>query len=337
MSADPFFIDLKRKDVYSAFTYCAPAPVSVSAMEILHTRSVKKWEFTISDHKLRHTHIAEDQAQQLISNWTQCFPYESTWVQKNVGLPSILIRLDMVVTPRGIEVFEVEERPAGFALLASISSRFRLEFRQMIDEWELAFGRKIGVVVSTRRRSGEEELMQNVLDLRVHRGVPKEDSGVLYIVRAEPEESDYHCLQDRSISTLLTKGMKDYGVPLHLWRHVPDDVAELPWSTGFALKPHQGSKMHGTFLYHPSLPPGSVSRTRVESLVRNKQVEYVQDWIEPEHHSFLPKDYFLVRRIFWGWSPQKAAWKCMGGPWVARSNVRVHGATDAIVGEVETR
>ncbi len=271
---------------------------------------------------------------ELISPWEKHFPREETWVWQNVGKPSLLIRVDMAFQKDGsCGIYEIEERPAGMGVAVEISPAFHHRLRTLYHAWTEAYGR-LAIVVSSKRSNGDDELLCEHLGVDVWRGLPPAVDGSLYFVRAEPHEVEYHQLGARSVTTLRTEGDKRYGVPLGLWRRIPDNLDDLPWQSGFALKPKQGSKMRNVYLWHPSRPKGTETKGKLRKVIQDKKVYYIQDWISPETPEFLPKGYFLIRRIFWGWHPGKKQWICLGGLWNARPNVRLHGATDAIFGEV---
>jgi len=231
-------------------------------------------------------------------------------------------------------IYEVEERPAGIGVAMEISPTFNRRMCDLFRAWKKVYG-KMAIVVSAERSAGDDELLREYLGVKIWKGLPPAIDGFLYFVRAEPHEVEYHQLGARSVTTLRTKGDKRYGVPLGLWRLIPDNPDDnLPWQKGFALKPKQGSKMRNVYLWHPSRPSGTETKGKLKKVIQDKKVHYLQDWVSPETPEFLPEGYFLIRRVFWGWHPEKEQWTCLGGLWNARPNVRLHGATDAIFGEV---
>ena len=43
---------------------------------------------------------------------------------------------------------------------------------------------------------------------------------------------------------------------------------------------------------------------------------------------------WMMYRVFFGYNLHHGRWECCGGGWVARPNLRIHGASDAICGPI---
>lgn len=280
-------------------------------------------------------HMATRLAEELIVPWEKHFPREDTWVQKELGKPSLLVRLDMVKRPDGSYGFyEVEERPMGIGIASLISHEFQTRARDMFIAWR-GFYRPIAFVVSESRCGKCDDLvLKETLGLTVITGMPKRNGNTLYFVRAEPDEVEFHALSEHSVSTISTEGDKSYGVPLGLWKPIPQNHDALPWTDGFALKPRQGSKMKHVYLWHPSRVKGIESKNKIKRVIDEGKVAYYQEWLPPERYSLFQEDHFLVRRVYWGWDPRSTRWQCLGGLWNSRPNHRIHGATDSVFGEI---
>ena len=296
---------------------------------------VNGWSFNVMPKILTiRSEEVEKLERGIIKPWSSHYFWENTWVQKELNIPSILIRLDMAFHSDGsIGVYEVEERPSGMGVTMKISPAFAGAFKAIYGVWERTYG-NLEFVVSSRREKGDDELVGELMGVKVWKGLPTISDNSLYFVRADPDEKDYYQLGARSVTTIVSKGDKSYGVSLNLWRPIPDSSENLPWDKGFALKPRQGSKLKDVYLWHPSKFKGTHSKNQLLRAIQEKRVHYFQSWISPETHEFLPQDYFLIRRIYWGWDPIVKKWFCLGGIWNARPNTRVHGAPDALFGEV---
>lgn len=292
------------------------------------------WEFQVDgENALYLSGQHQSQVLKLLAAWEREFPWEETWVRKETGKPSLVIRLDLAVQPDGsLGIYEIEERPAGMGISATLNEVFRGRLSNLVEKWQREYG-PISIVISHRRNSGDDFVLENLMGVKVVKELPPEECwNHLFLVRANPDEKEYWDFAHRSISSLRSKGDKSYGLALGLWTRIPEDTNLLPWDKGFALKPKQGSKTKGITLWHPSKMKGTATRTRIEDEINSGRAKYVQGWIEPERHKFLPPNYYLIRRVFWGWDPVLNKWNYLGGNWNARPNVIIHGATDSIHG-----
>lgn len=297
--------------------------------------TIGKWEFNVDGENVLYlSGQHRGQIEKLLAAWEREFPWENTWVRRETGKPSLIVRLDLSVQADGsLGIYEIEERPAGLGVSCSLNSNFRARFFALVEKWRSNFG-PMTVVVSNRRTSGDDFVLQDMVGIKVVKGLPTEETqNHLFLVRAEPEESEYWDLASRSISSVKAKGDKSYGPALGFWERI-QNLRQLPWNEGFALKPRQGSKTHGLYLWHPSKIRGTSTRTRIEQAIESGSTYYVQKWIPPETHNFLPEKHFLIRRVFWGWDPE-GNWTYLGGMWNARPNTIIHGASDAIFGPAD--
>jgi hypothetical protein len=247
------------------------------------------------------------------------------------GVPSVLVRIDSAVTEGRLGIYEIEERPAGLGIACFVNPEFKVRFHSWLKsyEWNMA------VVISHRRANHDDWVWTSEFGVPLFNGksCPPVPENNALLVRAEPEEEEYWPFASRALFPIRLKGWKGYGLRLALWEPIPEDLNLLPWDEGFALKPYQGSKMRDVLLWHPSKAPGIATRTKVENMIKSGRVAYWQRWIPPEQHSFIPTNYYLIRRIYFAYSPDQG-WIYLGGLWNARPNLRIHGASDAVFGSV---
>ena len=121
-----------------------------------------------------------------------------------------------------------------------------------------------------------------------------------------------------------TKNLDD--VLLRVW----EMQRVLPWDSGFALKPYQGSRMQNVYLWKASSSTGKgiASRVAITKAILDGRVAYWQEWIEPEW--FYPTGNFMIRRVYFGWHPEKHCWNCFGGFSVILDNYRIHGTSESL-------
>lgn len=266
------------------------------------------------------------QALELIKRWALVFSREETWVYRTYEVPSLIIRLDCVERDGVLQLYEIEERPAGIGIASYINSDFRRRLAEVRQKWP-----PIAVVVSPRREEGGDDFLW--APVKALEDIP-EDFWLL--IRAEPWEEEFWPLAARSISTVRYKGWKGYGEKLGLWRRVSSEN-ELPWEEGFVLKPLQGSKCQDIEIFAPhSSVQGNSTRTRIIRRLKEKGLMYLQPLIPPmKWEERVPEEirqyYGRIWRFFFGFNPSQG-WTPLGGVWNARRNWRVHGASDALFG-----
>lgn len=295
------------------------------------------WETQVTDYKIEIPEETVREALDLIEKWTKIFPNEPTWVQTELGVPSLIIRIDGVVQS-SLAVYEIEERPAGIGISSLINRQFRTRLKEIEKEWP-----PFEVLISPRREKiGDDYLWRpvRVVSFEDLKKIKEETKALIQetkvLIRAEPFEEEFWHFASNSVSTIRTEGRKDYGEVLGLWRKV-SDPNELPWEEGFVLKPLQGSKCKDIEIWPPpelKKLPGTSTKSRIERRLRENGVMYLQSFFMPMETppEFREKYRWMIFRVFFGFQPEKKEWTALGGLWNARSSIKIHGASDAIFG-----
>lgn len=287
---------------------------------------IGSWEIHSSTTELVLPRAIEEQAMELVDRWVQVFPKEPTWIQTNLGIPSLIIRIDGIDRDGNLAVYEIEDRPAGIGHTALINQQFRNNLAEVKKTWP-----DFDVVISPLRDRADDELWNSVVDFN-----SAQRSQRLVLVRAEPEESQFRIFQTRSVSTVATEGDKSYGVPLGLWGFI-DNPNQLPNRKSFVLKPLQSSKGKNMVFYDMRTNPGP-GNTRMKNAIKalEKQISqkggmYMQELIPPMSSgiSVYP---FMIYRFFFGFNFLAQGWVSLGGSWFARNNIKIHGASDSLSG-----
>lgn len=284
--------------------------------------TVTGWKLNFTMRKMLFSQKMIQQGIELLDQWQVAFPKEETWVQKKIGIPSLIVRFDCIGGGNG-HIYEIEERPSGVGVSQMISPLFQKNLKRLSKDWP-----EYDVVISGNRVSCDDHLCGK----RIMTIEEAKNSESLLLVRAEPVEKDFDCFESRSISSLRQKGNKSYGVNLGLWKKV-SSVENLPWEDGFALKPLQGSKCRGVEIWTPHRVNGKSTRTRIERILKQYGSMYCQPLIYPLN-SGIEEFPCMIYRVFFGYNIASAKWECMGGLWMARPNLKIHGATDSLVGPV---
>jgi len=264
-----------------------------------------------------------------INKWAQIFPKEETFAQREFNIPSLIIRLDCAVQDDTLGIYEVEERPSGIGLTRTLNPDFQRRLDLIRTTWPVF---KSVVSTDPRRKATDDHLWIEKLE--------EGNTQDLVLVRAEPEETEYHFLEPRSVSSLKKKGDKSYGEGLGLWTKVltPD---EIDFESGCVIKPLQGSKTRDVFIYVPGpnskRPPGASSRGRIEQAVKDGLESggvYCQSFFPPMESGISEEFKWMIYRVFFGYNATTSNWECLGGSWNARYNLKIHGAGDSLSGPV---
>lgn len=287
------------------------------------------WKLNLSDEHIVFPDFAKEQADAILSEWPKAFPKENTWVQQELGIPSLICRLDCIIDGDKLKIFEIEERPAGIGVTISMNPDFSLRLKDVMKNWP-----EFSAVIAHDRKAGDDCLWIPKISLEDALG-----SDGLLLLRAEPHQHEFHSLQGRSVSSFLEKGNKSYGLALGLWNEISiEDFDSLPWDSGFCLKPIQNSKCRDVEIWHPvhskknSGIGGCSTKTRIKKTLERNKTMYLQDMLESTDS--LISGFKMIFRVFFGYSVIKGEFEFLGGVWNARQNLKIHGAPDTIMGPV---
>jgi hypothetical protein len=273
--------------------------------------------------------VTEDQSVKLKEFALSCatnFVNEATLVQNKSGLPTYIGRLDYTVTDNEPRLYEFEERPSGLGISSMVSPEFNSRIRDVL--------RRIGqfaVVLSKNRKDTDDRLLG--LNVKTVEQAQNQDEPLL--IRAEPGEDGLESLVHRSISTVHTKGDKSYGERIGIFRAV-DKPENLPdRHSGFALKPLQGSKAKGVMVYHPKLTasPGFRAYRKMQQAVSERPM-YLQKLHLPIQTGNMEYPN-MIYRLFVDYTTGYP--ELIGGCYMARKDVVVHGSLHSVIGPLEVK
>jgi hypothetical protein len=285
-----------------------------------------------------------EQIEHLASRAMQAFGIdEPTLVATRHGVPTLLARVDCTITPQGVGLFECDERPAGIGVTDRVLQHMNGE--GIAPRLDAHFTKHIGQLPTVLRhpnaKPNDDGLVLRVDDL---------DGDVAdqpILARGEPDDMREHIvlptLQARSVSTLVTKGIKRYllAMPEARSRQItsPD---ELSPDTSFVLKPLQGSKAQNVHVYlsttdraiHGRQGTVTFERARRELAAAAAGSMLVQEFIPPIPTT-MPDDSKgnTILRVFTLVHPDGRC-EAIGGTYVSRRELVVHGASNAICGAV---
>ncbi len=278
----------------------------------------QKWEVRLTGDVIQLPCWIADAGKTLLSDWQGVFPQEDSWVQKEFGVPSLIVRVEGVPVGDRFHFFEVEEKPMGIGVTSLLSDSFTENLGKLTNVWPY-----FKVIVSPARQgAGDDYLWREIITPEQVR------SSDLLLIRAEPVEKEYHHFASRCVSTLSEEGNKVYGEVFGWWKTVYDQE-ELPWGVPFVLKQCQGSKARGLEIWDPvKKRKGSSTKSRIIRTLSSAGKMYCQPLVDPLDH----ENGMMIYRIFFGFDPRSSEWICMGGCYTVRNNLRIHGASDAIFG-----
>jgi hypothetical protein len=327
--------------------YSSPSLVGCGELDLLEEAKMRKtlqfgeagrdpWIVNCTDTSLSVSQAEIERLLDLIKDWAAFwvgrYPNEQTAVRRIYGVPSLMVRVDYTDTG----VYEIDDRPCGIALTAAVCGQDQRNWLRVIAK----NGPNFSVVVSNTRRGGDDHLWAPGGEISLDRALA--DKTGLVLPRCEPGQEGFCELESRSIAPLSLEGSKAYGVALGLWSEVRD-IKDLPdAATPFCVKPFQGSKCMGVYVYHPSLKrkgrSGAVTRTKIETAaaesIATKGFVYMQPFHEPIQIDAEGSLWSAIKRLFFVYVPTDHLWVPFGGVWMGRPYpcVRVHGASDSISG-----
>jgi len=288
------------------------------------------WQINVIREELFFSEAAKERSLEILRRWRAGFRRESSWAQEVLGVPSLIVRLDCFEENGELQVYEVEERPSGIGVSSVINLCFSEKLKNINKRWP-----QFKSLISSERKAHDDESWLQTIGL--DEALKTDD---LLLIRAEPEEEKFHQFQSRSVSSLVTKGDKSYGLKIGLWEKVgKEDLFNLPWDEGFCLKPLQNSKCRGVEIYHPTFKKksgfkkigGISTKTRIGKVLDRHGEMYLQKFLEPNDCPFCPGNK-LALRVFFGFNIETGEYEFLGGVWNSRPNLKIHGALDTLMG-----
>jgi len=280
---------------------------------------------------------------------TQFDPKEPTLVQTNYGVPSLFARVDCTVNADGIEVYETEERPAGLG----ITDRLLVAaggpgIAELIKKHCVDYVNEVPVVLRHPDvKPNDDGDLFEIIELDGDTNI----SGRPVLVREEPVDMEGYpnldSILSSSVATILSKGSKRHTLLIPELKAVVASDETFPDSnTSMSIKPIQGSKARGVQVYVSPADRirhgnnGTVTYAKAERTVKASQTGLEADSLLIENFKPpIPVEMLngkignMILRVVVLIHPDRGA-QAIGGSYVARKELVVHGATNAINGAV---
>ncbi|HOK35426.1 MAG TPA: hypothetical protein PLL80_02250 [Candidatus Pacearchaeota archaeon] len=295
---------------------------------------VGTWEMNIGEIKKVNGGIIRALEKFLTREWKEAVLEgvdQPWWSVQNLGIPSPIVRVDMAPALRAGTVrnyiYEIEVRPGGLGILLYLMP-------ERIRQWKKILSMCKGFV-SIESSIQDDKLVTDLLNIPYYEEVPTETEGP-YWIRSNQRDGKVASLEKISLVPIKLDGDKTYLVKLKMAEKL--DKERFNWFLPFVVKPLVGSKMKGVEIYLPSalkkeLGAGSSTRSRILRTISNGEPYIIQRFILPKEEWKNNIKGWTIWRLFFGWEDNK--YQFAGGLWNWRPTLRVHGASDAIMGSIK--
>lgn len=252
------------------------------------------------------------------------------WGIASRGIPSPIVRVDLAPTEEGClpvkNIYEVEIRPGGLGIAATV-------FQEKIDAWRMIMAGCNGFIKTQGSPIHDDVFCADVLGIPYFDDVPNDRKLVPpYWVRSEGFERAEE-LESISLVPIRDDGDKHYLVRLGLAKVLKKDV--LDWSSSFVIKPAHGKWCRNVEIYVASdkhFKKFSSTQARIRRVLeKDHGADFlIQEFIPPKVEMIREKVGHTIWRVFYGWNGQRYTY--IGGFWMWRPSLKVHGASDAVWG-----
>lgn len=307
-------------------------------MQDVQLRQFGEWPMRISQQKELFPVRAVRQAQNFLESWSTVFPHGNTWVGKEFGVPSLIVRFDCIVDTNGdLRIYELEDRPCGIGIGGVLFPHFKESVESVKNTWP-AFR----WVRAVNRPTDDEYWSGPGLTLEEAHA-----TDTLLLVRTRPDHPGVESLESRAISTVRFEGCKAYGEKLGLWtraNRLSSSGADTDSFAGFphescVIKPIQGTRGFKVGFYlvgdedHVRFGNRckSMSPKDLQRRIRKDGSVFCQPLIPPMERDHVP-GMGMIYRIYFGFDCSAREYVPLGGVWMANKGLLVHGSPDTVTG-----
>ncbi|MDI6603235.1 MAG: hypothetical protein QME57_03935 [Patescibacteria group bacterium] len=303
---------------------------------MLKEMTIGNWKLRIGEDREVPENVLSELENFLSKQWREAAMEDvreignSWWAVEKLLIPSPIVRIDIAPTldsnnPQKF-IYEVEVRPAG------LGTTLKLLPNKMKSQWkEVLTGCYCQGFVSLDTPIQDDALAAEVLDMSYFEKIPSEKGP--FWIRTKIDDHRAPDLEKISLVPIQMDGYKGYLLKLGLGFPLKDP-SSLPWERGFVLKPIQGARMKGVKIWLPQKRDGTSTRTKIwQTVIEEKGSPYLwQPFISPKAEECEGKKGWFIWRVFFGWFDWQQGYRFIGGLWNWRPNLRVHGASDAVMG-----
>lgn len=279
---------------------------------------------------------------------------EPTRAQIELGIPSLVVRIDATVIDGEIAPYEMEDSPSGQGITDLLHTAVAgVGIRGLIlDHYDEQLGDIPRVIISGQRTHGTDDVIivgddRYIFDQSFEAKADPTDPVIVKTIPGRPSSQDpYLQLQAQAAAPLVTEGDKSYLERIGALLPAQSDDGLLKDIDGNlvsqVLKSRMGSMAMGVSIYltNEDKKQFTGAGTVTASKLRSRRQEYqdlrggalVQPFMPPIGFENPEKRSRAILRIFALLDPEGA--RVIGGCYVARPGMVVHGASDAISGAV---
>lgn len=257
------------------------------------------------------------------------------WGVATRGIPSPIVRVDLAPTEKGCSpvknIYEVEIRPGGLGIAVNA-------FPEKIDEWRAVMAECNGFIKTQGSPIYDDALCAEILGIPYFDEVPSDRKLIPpYWVRTEGFDHAEE-LENISLVPIRDDGDKHYLVQLGLAKILKKN--ELDWSSSFVIKPAHGKWCRNVEMYvvnDKHFKKFSSTQARINRVLeKDHGADFlIQEFIPPKIEVIHEKVGHAIWRIFYGWNGRQYAH--IGGFWMWRPSLKVHGASDAVWGALRVQ
>lgn len=282
---------------------------------------------------------------------------EQTFAQRELGVPAMVVRIDCTVVDGEIVAYEMEDSPSG----QGISDRIHRHIggvgikTALHNHYTNQVGALPHVIISHTRTHGTDDHIivgeQNyTYDKEAAAVVPDDAFVIVKTVPGDPDSAaPYLHFQERTLAPLASEGDKTYQERIgHLTQvHTSEDLLQIDGELqSQVLKARIGSMAMGICLYlHPDDrrvygKKGTVTASRlvntINTFTQAKDGALVQPFASPIRLENPEGRSNAIMRVFTLLENKEGVIqaKAVGGGYVARPELIVHGASNAVLGAV---
>lgn len=270
------------------------------------------------------------------------------------GVSSPIVRIDMPLVTDGVSpdqgIFEVEARPAGLGIAAEVFPDLTQYFVGATEQVQSG-GHEVAVKVLPYVNAPQHDSLTEKARFADSIGVPiygpgehmSPQEGVLYYVYGDsPEAGDnVEAFERQSLFPVRDDGNKDYLIQMGLAEAAtPELVAQkLHNAEPFVMKPAKGMWAQDFFVKTPGGRDGRINgrstNAKIEAAIAQNPTGYLTQPLHmPGRMQIGGSDMLAMARVFALHNPATGDYEPIGGMYVARNNIRLHGTSDAITGQI---